>query len=248
MNAAQESRLRRALLHRIHRRFRTVTQTIAIGRLTIPFTRIADPDRVLDEVAAEEDRREKLRGTRTPGDELHLPYWAEFWDSALGIGQHLVERVTKCDTALHLRVLDLGCGMGFAGAVAAQLGARVLLADLEPAALLFARLNTLSHADRVRARRLDWRTGRLDETFDLIVGADILYERQQWDHLEPFWRAHLAPDGAVLLGEPGRQTGELFKPWIADRGWTLEESQQKVPTREVPIRLFTIRPTTKPSR
>ena len=43
---------------------------------------IADPDRVLDAVAAEEDRLERITGKRVPSDQLHLPYWAELWDSA----------------------------------------------------------------------------------------------------------------------------------------------------------------------
>ena len=253
----RESRLRRALLHRIHRRFQTVTQNIQIGELNFTFTRIADPDRVLDEVAAEEDRREKLRGTRTKSDELHLPYWAEFWDSALGIGQHLVAANPQSPLRGR-RVLDLGCGMGFAGTVAGRLGADVLFADLEPAALLFAKLNNLplpladgGDGGGARSgvgvggscafRRLDWRVDRLDESFDLIIGADILYERAQWEHLEPFWRTHLAPTGSLLLGEPGRQTGDLFIPWIRDRGWSLQQSEQPVVTRPKPIRIFQLR-------
>ena len=48
----------RRLLARIHRHFDTVTETVRVGPLAFPFTRIADPNRVLDEVAAEEDRLE----------------------------------------------------------------------------------------------------------------------------------------------------------------------------------------------
>jgi predicted nicotinamide N-methyase len=128
--------------------------------------------------------------------------------------------------------------MGLAGAVAARLGMRVLFADLEPPALLFARLNSLADAARVRTRRLNWQTHHLDEHFDLILGADILYERRQWDYLEPFWRNHLSVGGRVLLGEPGRQTGEMFPEWIRSHGWTFEQESQKVPTRDTPIRLF----------
>ena len=128
--------------------------------------------------------------------------------------------------------------MGLSGTVAAAVGYRVLFADLEPPALLFARLNSLPWSQRVRTRRVDWRTDRLGERFDLILGADILYERKQWDHLEPFWRAHLADGGAVLLGEPGRRTGELFVDWVRDRGWVLEEFAEPVETRSKPIRLF----------
>ena len=118
---------------------------------------------------------------------------------------------------------------------------KVLFADLEPPALLFAQLNSLADAPRVRTRRLNWQRDRLDEAFDLILGADILYERKQWDFLEPFWRMHLAAGGSVLLGEPGRQTGDLFIDWIKARGWSLTRHDEPVETRPVPIRLFELR-------
>ena len=227
-----------------------------MGRLSLEFTRIADPDRVLDEVANEVDLRERLTGRHDDEQDVHLPYWAELWDSGLGIGQFLVEgsgfgvqgsvrsrpRVPVLNpeplTLNPPSVLDLGCGMGLAGTVAAALGARVMLADVEPSALLFARLNSLRWASRVRTRRLDWRTDGLAETFDLILGADLLYERSQWEFLEPFWRRHLAPRGTVLLGEPGRQTGDLFIDWIARRGWKMCVSEEELATRQRPIRIF----------
>ena len=223
------------LLARIHRRYQTKTQTWRIGLLEIPFTRIADPDVVLDQVAAEEDRREKVSGKRHEGEELHLPYWAELWESGLGIGQLLV---SSPQLVLGKNVLDLGCGMGLAGTVAAALGAHVLFADLEPDSLLFATLNSLPWREKVRTRRLNWQKDQLDEQFDLILGADILYEKQQWAFLEPFWRKHIAPAGSILLGEPGRQTGNLFLEWIKTKNWKLALSEQPVPTRPRPIRVF----------
>jgi 2-polyprenyl-3-methyl-5-hydroxy-6-metoxy-1,4-benzoquinol methylase len=263
IGAGSESRsglVRTRLLPRIQRRYRVLTETVRVGPLAFPFTRIEDPNRVLDEVAAEETRLEKEKGQRVHEDQLHLPYWAELWDSAMGMGQFLVKgsgegsglRVQgsgrnaeeplplnpELSTLNPLSVLDLGCGMGLSGTVAATLGHSVLFADLEAPALLFARLNSLEHGERVRARRLDWRKDRLGERFDLILGADILYERKQWDHLEPFWRAHLKETGSVLLGEPGRKTGEMFVEWIAARGWKLEEFAEPVETRSRPIRLF----------
>jgi predicted nicotinamide N-methyase len=226
------------ILSRIHRRFQTHAETVRLGPLELPFIRIADPNRVLDEVAAEEDRIERVSGKRASEDQLHLPYWAELWDSALALATFLAAQSL---TLSGQSVLDLGCGMGLSGTAAAALGARVLFADLEAPALLFARLNSLPSAPRVRTRRLDWRSDRLGERFDLILGADILYERKQWDYLEPFWRRHLGPHGRVLLGEPGRKTGEMFVEWIADRGWSLTEFAQPVETRSRPVRIFELR-------
>src|SRR4051812_29366952 len=77
---------REALRARIGRRFQIVEREWVVGPLRIPFVQIADPDVVLDEVAAEEDRLERVSGRRADGDQLHLPYWAELWDSAAGIG------------------------------------------------------------------------------------------------------------------------------------------------------------------
>ena len=190
------SRRREELLSRIRRRYDIVEEPLLIGPLRITFTRVKDPNRVLDEVCAEEDSREKQSGERHEGDDLHLPYWAELWDSAIGVGYFLVESYTNFlagplagrvhlrskqpgPQAGRLKVLDLGCGMGLAGTIAAAMGHQVLLADIETPALLFAKLNTLAYARRVRICKLNWQRDHLGEQFDLVLGADVLYERAQ---------------------------------------------------------------------
>jgi predicted nicotinamide N-methyase len=229
------------LLARIHRRFETITQGVRVGALELNFTRVADPNVVLDQIAAEEDRRDKLAGKRRDGEELHLPYWAELWDSSLAIIDFLAEILPSFDIP-KLSVLDLGCGMGLTGAVAAAMGARVMFADLEPEALLFARLNAIDFESSIRTRRLNWQKARLTEQFDLIIGADILYDKTQCPYLEPFWRGHLKRTGTVLLGEPGRQTGEMFLEWIKPHPWSLEQLKKTVPTRTTPIRILQLTP------
>jgi len=231
---------RRRILHRIHRRYQTTERMVDLKGLSFSFVRVTDPDVVLDQVAAEVDLHERLHGREASGQMMHLPYWAELWDSAMGIALHLADNSSRFDLR-NCSVLDLGCGMGLSGAAAAGLGARVLFADLESPALLFARLNSLPWRRRVRTRQLNWQRDRLNERFDLIIGADILYEKAQWPFLEPFWRAHLKEGGTVLLGEPGRSTGDMFQEWIADRGWLLERLEQPVSTRERPIRLFALK-------
>jgi predicted nicotinamide N-methyase len=134
-----------------------------------------------------------------------------------------------------MRVLDLGCGMGLGGAAAAALGARVTLVDVESPALLFAKFNCLRFGRRVHIRRVNWRIDRLGQQFDLILGADILYEPQQWPFLDEFFKSHLAPGGSVLLGEPGRQSGETFGPWICQHGWMLRERTEQADGKSIRI-------------
>lgn len=224
------------LLARIQRSYKTRVERVVMGPLTLDFLRCADPDAVLDQVAAEADRREKVDGKRDkPGDTLHLPYWAELWDSSYVIGAEVASR-----DLTGVPVLDLGCGMGLTAAASASAGAYVLAADLEAPSLLFAAYNTSAWRDRVRTRRTNWQTDDLGEKFPLIVGADILYEKKQWDFLDPFFRKHLEPGGEVLLGEPGRQTGEQFLPWAEGKGWRIRVEFRPTPTRPVPVRVITL--------
>jgi len=228
------------LQHRLAQRFDVITEPITVGPLQVMFTRVREPERVLNDICRRIDIEERLTGKRVTGDHLGLPYWAELWDSSIGIGMWMI--ATKLiQRSTRVRVLDLGCGMGLSGTVAALLGAEVTFADIEQDSILFSRLNGLRVSSKIRARRVDWQRDDLMEKFDLIIGSDVLYERTQWSHLDRFFRTHLAPEGTVLLGEPGRQTGDLFVPWIQNAGWQFHRHEQPVPTRPVPIRLFMLK-------
>lgn len=206
---------RTRLLARIRREFAVAEEVLQIGGRALAFTRIADPEAVLDEVCRQETLREQ---GIAPRREPRMPYWAVVWDSALGVAEHLAAR-DAAEPLAGRRVLDLGCGMGLAGTVAAMLGAQTTLGDIDTAALLFARLNTLPWAERCSVTRCDWQADDLAGGFDLIVGADVLYDVTQWDHIEAFARRRLAPGGVLLLGEPGRPKAELIADWLEGRGW-----------------------------
>jgi predicted nicotinamide N-methyase len=197
------------LRQRIERRYATVCETVSIREYQFHFTRIADPDDMARHMPGEADPQAAPQWQ---------PYWAAHWDASWAIAHVLLD-----EPLLDRNVLDLGCGLGLTGAVAAVQGARVWMADAAQPALLFARLNTWPWRDRVRVRRLDWRTDRLaGQRFDLIVGADIIYDSEDWPYLDRFWVEHLAAGGRVLLGESGRRTGRVVsrlasRPRVAGR-------------------------------
>jgi predicted nicotinamide N-methyase len=235
------SRRRAVLLSRICRRFSITTEILNFGPARVQFTRVVDPDVVLDQAVIEEDRRQKLTGSPPAPGQLHLPYWAQLWDSAFALGEYLVANpacLMNADRTKSASVLDLGCGMGLVGTVAAAMRARVVLADIVPDALLFARLNSIPYSRRAQTRRLDWQSDQLNDRFDRILGADVLYEKEQWPFLDRFWRSHLRTGGTVLLGEPGRQSGDSFIQWISDRNWRLREFSQVLRSRGKTIRLI----------
>jgi predicted nicotinamide N-methyase len=230
-DAASSALIRSKLLARIHREFETLDETVDVGGRPMPFTRVKDPDAVLDAVCQQEtDRQRGIQPKRT----LRMPYWAAVWESAMALASYLAERDQDQPIA-GLKTLDLGCGMGMAGAAMGMLGARVTLADIETACLLFARLNTLPWSDRCRVVPCDWQKDDLGERYDMIVGADVLYETEQWAFIEPFLRRHLAEGGVAIIGEPGRPKAEVFPEWLRGRGWTIQTAQSAAAGRAIHV-------------
>ncbi|GAA4678215.1 putative protein N(5)-glutamine methyltransferase [Frondihabitans cladoniiphilus] len=128
-----------------------------------------DEARLLIEAAADDDDLARMLGLRVDGEPLeHVLGWAEFDGLRIRVGAgvfvprrrtvFLVETawagIPRFSPDRALRVLDLCCGSGAAGAAlearaeAAGVLVEVHAADLEPAAVAMARTN-LSHPERV---------------------------------------------------------------------------------------------------
>jgi predicted nicotinamide N-methyase len=86
------------------------------------------------------------------------------------------------------------------------LGAEVWQTDHLTAALEIARLNARANdVGGIRQFNADWARWTDDRLYDVILGADILYERAMQGSVVSIFGRNLAPDGFVLLADPGRQ-------------------------------------------
>ena len=142
-----------------------------------------------------------------------LPYWAELWPAAHALAAALPD-------VAGLRVVELGCGLGLPSLVAAARGARLTATDWAADAMALLRENAARNNIELTSERRDWREP-WDDTFDLVLAADVLYE---WRNVEPLVDrlAELAPSALVgLAGRPYEQT--FLERWtgaiepVADR-------------------------------
>ncbi|HZQ17045.1 MAG TPA: methyltransferase domain-containing protein [Gaiellaceae bacterium] len=153
--------------------------SVRVGETELRLRRPASPDALIDEEAFATDE--------------FLPYWAELWPAALALADALPE-------VAGLRVCELGCGLGLPSLVAAARGADVTATDWAREAIVLLRANAERNGLVLRAEVRDWRE-RWGERFDLVLAADVLYERR---NVEPLLErlAELAP--AALVGLAGR--------------------------------------------
>ena len=109
------------------------------------------------------------------------PYWSFCWASGLALARFLAEHP---HWVAGKRVLDFGAGSGVAGIAAVQAGAlEVVACDLDPIAIAACRANAA-----LNGVTLGYSTDFFAEAdrFDLILVADVLYDRANLPLLDQF--------------------------------------------------------------
>lgn len=134
------------------------------------------------------------------------------------------------------RVLELGCGLGITAIAAVAVGARLVVTDYAPDALLLSRLNALENAGREPyALQVNWRQPRAAllelarDPFRHVLAADVLYEARDVEPLLDLMELLMARDGTLWLAEPGRPVARQFLHAAAARGWQDTASERQGP-------------------
>lgn len=140
-----------------------------------------------------------------------IPYWADLWSSAVLLAQHVAEWEPIPPAKSAPTVLELGCGLGLVGLVAAERGYAVTMTDFDDDALAFAAENARRNAiTGMTFRRADWREMDAALQADRILAADVLYETRNLAPIAEFVRRHLKAGGIALIADPLRTTAEAF--------------------------------------
>ncbi len=163
------------------------------------------------------------------GEDERLPYWVELWPAAVLLARWLGQNAPRLAGRT---CLDVGCGLGLSALVAAAAGARVLAFDYEVEALAYARRNiALNQASLAGPSYLapplftlmDWRKPALAAgSAEVIVGADILYERRFFEPVAALLDHALAPGGVVWLADPERAVSSGVWERLEGLGWRVE--------------------------
>lgn len=161
------------------------------------------------------------------------PLFGQLWPS----GALLAARLALRKVNAHERILEIGCGLALASLVGHRRGANMTASDCHPLAEGFLnenlRLNALLP---LKYRHGHWGIARpalhhedgsirlnVEGEYQLIIGSDLLYERDANAGLAQFIALHSAPAGEVWIVDPDRGNRSAFNRQMSSRGFVMQE-------------------------
>lgn len=163
------------------------------------------------------------------------PLFGLLWPSGLHMAERMALRPVSGE-----RILEIGCGLGLSSLVAHRRGAHVTASDCHPLARTFLNENIrLNGLPPMLYRHGLWGQAAMRQDglpvltqshdaavvglFELIVGSDILYERDEAGTLAHFIDQHAAAQSEVWVVDPNRGNRAAFHKHMARFGFDLHE-------------------------
>ncbi len=152
------------------------------------------------------------------------PLFGVVWPSSIVLANYML----NYDFA-NKRILEIGCGIGLVSLLLNNKHADISATDMHPEAEDYLVENTNLNNGRVipfeRAtwNELDTKLGK----FDLVIGSDLLYEKENVNYLADFIDNHTKSNSNVVIVDPGRGNHASFIKKMVNLGYSHNQSKTK---------------------
>jgi predicted nicotinamide N-methyase len=138
-------------------------------------------------------------------ESLGWGYWDRIWPSEVALSEFLIHQFFP-KKLTGVAVLEIGCGTGLAGVVAAQLGAFTMFSDMVPVTLEAVKETChLNHISDFDTCTLDW-SEKIEskERYDVVLGSEVFYDEAILADISHVLEQVLVPGGKGMFCDPNR--------------------------------------------
>jgi predicted nicotinamide N-methyase len=161
------------------------------------------------------------------------PFWAFPWAGGQALARHVLDNPAVVGGK---SVLDVASGSGLVAIAAAKAGAAIVTgADIDPNALAIMRENAAANRVAMTVRDLDMTSARLEAT-DVVLAADVFYQRDLAAIALAFLRTAASTGAEVLCADPGR----AFVPRDCLRPVATYEVPVLTAIEDIPVKTVTV--------
>ena len=144
------------------------------------------------------------------------PLFGQVWPSA-----RILAQAMNTFDLVGKRILEIGAGLALASLVIHRRNGDMTASDWHPLSETFLNENLRLN----KLKPMKYQTGNWEVLnpelgqFDLIIGSDVLYERQQPEQLARFIDCHAAPSAEIIIVDPDRGNRVEFCRAMAGLGY-----------------------------
>jgi predicted nicotinamide N-methyase len=196
--------------------YETKLETLAVGGLDTRIRSLKDRQQFCDTDGL---------AARAGISSASWPLFGLIWPSALILATYL-----QTFPFGRRRILEVGCGLALGSLVAHRHHASITASDYHPLTESFLRENLrLNELPPLPYCRSDWGGDNLLlGRFDVIIGSDVLYERDQPARLAAFIAAHAEATAEIVIVDPDRGNRPAFNRHMGQLGFAYTEIRLRV--------------------
>ena len=148
------------------------------------------------------------------------PLFGMLWPSARVLAAAMLGQQIACK-----RILEVGCGLALAALVVHRRGGDITASDCHPLTADFLQENLLlNQLPPMKYQTGNWsRENPLLGRFDMIIGSDVLYDREQPEILSRFIALHAQNKAEVIIVDPDRGNRSSFNRIMEATGYSRTE-------------------------
>lgn len=161
------------------------------------------------------------------------PIFGLLWPSGSRLAEYMALRPVNPDE----HILEIGCGLALASLVAHRRGADITASDCHPLAAGFLvrnlRINGLAPMPYLHSQ---WggeapatpngqSSATVQPRYELIIGSDVLYERDAKGDLAAFIAQHASPVAQVCIVDPDRSNRSAFSQRMIALGFSVQDDR-----------------------
>jgi predicted nicotinamide N-methyase len=195
--------------------YHTERLSLNFDNLSIQIERVTNIDELYAALVAKGENHEDFKDER-------IPYWAELWASALALSQYIVANKVFFEKK---NIIEIGAGLALPSIIAGHFTAQITITDYLSEAVDFAKKNWyLTHRHDATFQLLDWRQPSANQQYDIVLAADIAYEKRMFEHLPQAFHTLCKPKGTIFLTEPNRGFAQDFLKNLTQNGFEIEKN------------------------
>ncbi len=162
-----------------------------------------------------------------------FPLWFKIWEASIVLADYVATLPPS------LEILELGAGLGVPSLFASAFGHKVLATDLEELPLKFIEKSAQKNGLSLRVQKLDFLNPDLDQKFNLIIGAELIFKKKFFDPLLKLFKDNLKPKGEVVLSHSAERKTTLI-PFLyqAQTYFEIQTSLRRIRSEEESIEII----------